>query len=263
MDWYQWELGLGRYGEEFPESFGLLDDLPHRFEIGPDTYGDWWDHDRLWGDNRDVVDDHFRNIWTGLPPKDHQGVEYTRGPHPMWPDTNGDGGCGSYIHINAPVRDAHRPAKLRMRRAFIWPSDGKRKSTWGRWKDLGSGKGPDIYVAPLSQRPTRNHWKNRMQDINLNEQGEIEAREDARRAMPWARRDPDEPYDFRTREFRKDKPGVWAEAVWPRYDADQFDNPLSYRCRHGDWYNTRWAPFGGVPLPQYNFHRNPRKGLGK
>jgi hypothetical protein len=263
MAWRHWHVGFNRHGHELPQQYGSLDGFPWRFDNDPDTYGDWWHIHRGWGDNRDCSDDHNRNRWTGLPPIDHQGREYSQGPYPWWPDTNGDGGPGFYYRRNIAVRDAHLPSKLRMRRAFIWPSDGKRKSTWGRWKDLASKKGPDIYVAPLSQRPTRNHWKNRMQDFNLNELGEIESREDASRAMPWANRYLDKPYDFRTRKFRRDRPGVWADAVWPRHDADQFDQPLSYRCRHDEWYNMRWAPFGGVPLPQYSFHRNSRKGIWK
>jgi hypothetical protein len=246
------------------ESFGLRDFPfnPHPFQ--PPTFGDWWDYARIPGDGRDLVDWHERNIWTGLPPDDHQGREYTAGSYP-WPDTDGDGGCGGYYHFNRPVRDGHLRPNQKSRRAFVWPSDGKRKSTWGRWKDIAMGTGPDIFVAPRSQRPTRNHWKNRMQDININEQGEIEAQEDASRAMPWAKRHKDKPYDFKTRTFRRDRPGVWAEAVWPRHEADQYDQPLSYRCRHGDWYNMTWAPFGGVPLPMYSYSRSrkDRKGLWK
>jgi hypothetical protein len=251
--------------EDRPDrAFGLHDFPwnPHAFQ--PPTFGDWWDYARLPSDDRNLWDSHERNGWTGLPPDDHQGREYTAGPYP-WPDTNGDSGCGGYNHINRPVHDEQLRSNQKSRRAFIWPSDGKRKGTWGRWKDFAMGTGPDIFVAPQNQRPTRNHWKNRMQDLNINEQGKIETREDASRAMPWARREKDRPYDFKARKFRRDRPGVWAEAVWPRYDADQYDQPLAYRCRHGDWYNMRWAPFGGVQLPMYSYNRSrkDRKGLWK
>jgi hypothetical protein len=264
---YPWEF---RRDEEF----GLFDndETFHPFGLGhpanpfpgnPLTFGDWWESWRDYGDNRDQEYRGLRHPGTGLPHPYEQGREY-QGGHDH-PDTNGDMGEGGRYHYNNPVRDRHK--KHKHRRAFIWPSDGKRKSTWGRWKDIMEGRGPDIFVGPLGTRPTRNHWKNRFQDVNPNEQGFEESPRDASRSMPWAKRNvaDHKAYDFRTRKYCRDNPYTWAEAVWPRRGADQHDFPLSYRCTHGDWSNMRWSPFGGIPLPGHSFPipRRNRRGLWK
>jgi hypothetical protein len=235
-----------------PHLRGVHDWVPWHVPYEPPTGLDlYWDHSDP-NDDSDIGNLHLRNDWTGLPPRDHQGFEYRWG---RWPDTNGDGGPGDYFHQNAPLAPGER-----RRKQFVWPSDGKRKSTWGRWKDLIDSKGPDIFVTNQGHRPTRNQWRNNYQDFD-----HLESPWEAQRAMPWAKRHSEKPYEFRTRRYRRERPGAWSDAVWPRHEADQFDQPLSYKCRHGDWYNMKWAPFGGVPLPGYSYHRRgrDRKGLWK
>lgn len=247
MDWRRgWDPRLPQHAD-----FGDVDFDPFDEPYNPPSYGDWWKGSHPFDDN-DRRDFHPRSGWTGLPPKKHQGVQYEIDD---WAATNGDQGPGHYYHINDHIPRRHNGKPPR--KAFVWPIDGKRKSTWGRWKDIGSSKGPDIFVTNLGNRPTRNHWKNRFQDWDPEND---ERWEDTLRAAPWARRSPAKHYNFYSRKYQWDKPGryTWSDAIWPRHDADQHDFPLSYRCKHDEWYNMRWAPFGGVPLPEQAFHR--RKG---
>ncbi|KAF2425240.1 hypothetical protein EJ08DRAFT_404064 [Tothia fuscella] len=241
-------------GRPNPWDLGWLDRDPWREPFHPPTYGDWWEG-RDDQDDRDEISWHDRNPWTGLPPRNHHGFEYEEVPFPL---TNGDGGTGEWIHENRRVpRHANGTSR---RKQFVWPSDGKRKGTWGRWKDLMEGKGPDIYVAGQNQRPSRDEWKNRIQDDFI-------FNDAVRPAHRFAKRAGDKHYDFRTRRYRRDYPDRvnWADAIWPRWDADQYDHPLAYRCEHGDWYNLSWAPFGGVRLPMYTTkrERKERRGLWK
>lgn len=136
----------------------------------------------------------------------------------------GDG----FAHFNAP--------SSRGRPQFVWPRDGKNGSTWGRWKDIFTGKGPDIFVTARGQRPTRARWANRptmdpfVPDDNVG-------------AMPFIHRR--DPYDFRRRRYRRDDKWTWIDARWDRNRLNRERNyPTAYRCRHGDWYQMYQHPHG-------------------
>lgn len=149
--------GLGQFPEGFPGDGGPLREVDGVWfrpnvhnHFNPPNYDDWMAtnpddfRDRNWPGN--AVEPH-----TGLPPPNHQGMEYTPGE---WRHTNGDGRRGNMLRWNEPrMRDPHGNER---RMQFVWPSDGKRKYTWGRWKDILSDKGPDIYVTKQGDRPSRN-----------------------------------------------------------------------------------------------------------
>lgn len=208
----------------------------------PPNYDDWLDH------NPDDYRDRKWPAWminplTGLPPRNLQGNEYTPG---RWRASNGSGGPGHLMRWNEkPLPHAHGKKR---RNAWVWPSDGKHKRSWGRWKDIIEGKGPDIFITKHGDRPSRNQWKNNFQDATPEDPG-FNTHID----MPWATRT--RPYDFRERRYRRPKgPNdiFWSDATWPSKAADHYKQPINYRCAHGDWFNMTWSPFGGVPMEGYN-----------
>jgi hypothetical protein len=232
------------------EDLGSFDLFGLGSEFHPPTYNDWWRYGGFY-DNRDLrygeAGGHVLET-TGLPPQDCQGFDYKNAGRWTGPSYTPEGlrDPGEYW-VNAP-----KPPGTR--KVFVWPSDGKRKSTWGRCKDILQNKGPDIFVATQGQRPIRDRWKNNDQDWYIND--------DFIGPMPWARRTPDKPYDFRTRKYRRPKKHTWSDAVWPAWDADNQEFPKSYRCRHGDWHNMAWAPFNGTQLPGHSYPARD-KGLWK
>ncbi|KAF2398534.1 hypothetical protein EJ06DRAFT_532268 [Trichodelitschia bisporula] len=136
---------------------------------------------------------------------------------------------------------------------FVWPRDGKRTSRLGRAKDLLQGRGPDIFISTHGDRPTRGRWTNRaLMDPFLFD--------NTNDPMPWAKRDPNEQYDFLTRRYRAPQRWTWSDAKWPLKDADRYMHPLAFRCEEGDWFQLRnMAPFPGHFLPGHNmpFMRRP------
>lgn len=208
----------------------------------PPNYDDWDEANPFDYRDRDWAAEDIDPL-TGLPPSDHQGVEYRPG-HARWANDNGHTPRG--VHVNMPVQP--HPFGKKRRLAWVWPSDGKRKHTWGRWKDLLEGTGPDIFVTKYGNRPSRNQWKNNFQDLTTDDPGW-----NTHVDMPWARRR--KPYDFRERTYRR-KGGVgdifWSDATWPRRGADHYKQPINYRCEHGRWFNMAWSTFGGVVLNGYN-----------
>lgn len=238
----RWPAGFPGDGGPLHAGDGLW--FPEVFHepFNPPDYNDWLRHnphdyrDRLYHPDDIELD-------TGLPPSHHQGRDYIPGP---WRYTNGSNGRGDILRWNEPPLPHPHGKKRRL--AFVWPSDGKRKHTWGRWKDILSSRGPDIFVTKHGDRPSRNQWRNNFMDWTPEDQG-FNTHID----VPWARRR--EPYDFRERRYRrKEHPGdiFWSDATWPRRGADHYKHPLNYRYGHGGWYNMTWAPFGGTVLEGYN-----------
>ncbi|KIV99807.1 uncharacterized protein PV09_08611 [Verruconis gallopava] len=236
----------------FPDESLWFPEVDHR-PFDPPNYHDYLRTNPL--DTRDLEwDASDIESETGLPPRHHQGVEYMPG---HWRDVNGTDipGSGAFVRWNEPP--ARHPHGKRRRLAFVWPSDGKRKRTWGRWKDIFASKGPDIFVSKLGDRPSRNQWRNKHLDFTPEDPG-FNTHVD----LPWAKRR--KPYDFRERKYRnKRNPGdvVWRDATWPRRGADHYEQPLNFRCEHGRWFNMRWAPFGGTVLEGYNGYPPRYRGI--
>ena len=240
----RWPDGAPGDGGPWHPQDGLWYPERNHVPFNPPDYYDWLDHDpfdfrdRNW-DSRQI------DPLTGLPPKHLQGHEYVPGE---WRRTNGAERPGNTLRWNIPLPPHPHGKKRRL--AWVWPSDGKRKHTWGRWKDVASGEGPDIFVTRHGNRPSRNQWRNKFLDFTPEDPGF-----NTHRDMPWAKRPEKEAYDFRERVYRKKKgPGdiFWTDATWPSRGADYYKRPLNFRCERGDWFNLSWAPFGGVVLDEYN-----------
>jgi hypothetical protein len=133
-------------------------------------------------------------------------MEYQPVAHPFYQ--------GRWRNLNRQNNDPN--PHLRGRRgnlAFVWPRDGKRNTTFGRFKDILSNKGPDIFVMKNGARPLKTSWTNR----RFTDWDDPDAWlvDDTRKPF-WcgAKRGPDMSYDFRTRRYRKTDRFTWTDAFW-------------------------------------------------
>lgn len=109
------------------------------------------------------------------------------------------------------------PSQARM--GWIWPKDPRpgNPNHWPRrWRifDVLTNKGPDIYVGRIKSRgnvgpskepkpgPTEGKWSRWSY--------EEEGAEPEYLPFPWARRDPRERYDYRTRTYQIPDRGTWS-----------------------------------------------------
>lgn len=160
------------------------------------------------------------------------------GPVPPWP----------------PRRRAHTWREDKNRK-IVWPKDKKQKGahSWSRWKDMLTGKGPDMWISRRDSfgphRPIWSGWKSpywmpRIWD-NL---GYPYRRDNELEPLPWAKRPAWEKYDFRARKYQRPREGTWSDVKW---NADaRF--PLYWQNRHGKqvvdpdfddgWFNLGLAP---------------------
>lgn len=245
----RWPAGFPGDDGPLPVGQGIWFPEANHIPFNPPDYIDWLDHNPWDWRDRDYSPSDIEP-GTGLPPRQYQGVEYVPDE---WRHTNGNGvpGSGHTLRYNEPA--VPHPHGKHRRMAYVWPSDGKRKYTWGRWKDILSSKGPDVFVSKLGDRPSRNQWRNKHMDTTPEDPGH-----NTHVDMCWAKRR--KPYDFRSRSYKWSRPGhiVWRDATWPRRGPDHYKQPLNYKCEHGRWYNMNWSPFGGVVLEGHN-GRAPRR----
>ncbi|EME41844.1 hypothetical protein DOTSEDRAFT_135635 [Dothistroma septosporum NZE10] len=153
------------------------------------------------------------------------------------------------------------------------PVDGARRGTLGRIKDGLTGEGPDVFVVMNGDRrtlhrdmPKRGHWSH----WDENGLGWLNRDPDWRGAAedmdwlppgnlgstPWARRERDEVYNFRTRRYSEIQPGYkwgfWSDAHWPHGHRGKWSLPTCWRDWDGHWNTTvdgsagRWP--GGRPV---------------
>lgn len=153
----------------------------------------------------------------------------------------------------------------RGRCAFIWPKDGKRTSTAGRWADILTGRGPDIHVAKHRgyldghnlgwDAPRRSQWS---RWANLDP---FLMRNATREPMPWARRGDTTKYDFRTRRWGRCHDGMWSDVVWPAGARTRDQTPVAFNAVDGlswqpamhPWNGYDIMPFPGNPFPHHFF----------
>ena len=150
--------------------------------------------------------------------------------------------------------------------AFIWPRD-QGQGSWRRWKDLATGKGPDMFIASNPNRPpgasdgptrrrwtgfpeAESNWRNKMLDAN-NHHG----------STPWASQRNDRPYyDFAARRYRR-RPhdGMWTDVK--RYPGAPNNMPASIETFP---YMNEWIaihPWGNhMAMDPRNFGQNYTNG---
>ncbi|CAF9925964.1 MAG: hypothetical protein ALECFALPRED_003262 [Alectoria fallacina] len=109
---------------------------------------------------------------------------------------------------------------------FVWPND-KHRGIWGRWKDIFTNKGPDIFIAEQNtrqpERPIWSNWKTRgyqhpdSDNIRWDNSGKpFRQDEEFVGVFDFQRRDPDTKYDFATRRYRRPNDNVWSGVEWSR-----------------------------------------------
>ena len=125
---------------------------------------------------------------------------------------------------------------------FVWPND-KPRGRWGRWKDILTNKGPDIFIAEQNTRepelpiwcnwktPGHQHpddheprWGNRGRPFNQDQEYVG--------VFDFQRRDPDMKYDFATRRYCRPHDNVWTGIIRSRSNPNY---PIWIRDVHGYW----------------------------
>lgn len=126
---------------------------------------------------------------------------------------------------------------------FVWPKD-KPRGTWGRWKDIFTNKGPDIFIAeqntPEPERPIWSNWKTRghqhPDDRSPrwdNDGKPFRQDQEFVGVFDFQRRDPDMKYDFATRRYRRPNNNVWSNIRWSRSEPRC---PSEFRDAYGIWH---------------------------
>ncbi|KAL4787067.1 hypothetical protein BJX76DRAFT_354479 [Aspergillus varians] len=163
---------------------------------------------------------------------------------------------------------------------YIWPKDPqpgnpRRWSRWKRFTDVLTGKGPDMYVGRIGPRTDQHHhreynsdqhtevvpysgareqrsrtgwwlWeKDHLRDcriLHCTECYRIREKEKRDNILRWARRRPEERYDFRTRRYQVPDEGTWSAVVY--CDERQHRVPRRYWDRYGREYPAEvWHDF--------------------
>jgi hypothetical protein len=157
-------------------------------------------------------------------------------------------------------QDGRKLRNVKASKAFIWPKDGKRGSTWGRMKDVLQNKGPDIFVAfgarptdCVSNRPPRAQWSGHS---HLDDRG-MTFSFNSKKFAPFARaglgsRSHGVRYDFATRKYTTPYRGMWSDAIWQQepHKKDKWHKyPEALRTVDGHWWqDARQLPqFRGGP----------------
>lgn len=160
---------------------------------------------------------------------------------------------------------------FRSKKYWVRPIDGARHGALGRLKDALTGEGPDVFVVANGDRrtfmrdvPSRNHWSG-WDKTGLRWVGDANwrgASEDmdwypkTNYHAPWARREKDQVYNFRTREYDdlkgSNRLGFWSDAHYSQGQRGKYSIPTAWRMWDGKWHTTvdpsagRWP--GGRPL---------------
>ena len=117
---------------------------------------------------------------------------------------------------------------------LVWPRDQGPGGRWSRFKDVCSGKGPDIFVTSQRSRgPHRVEWSN-WSSQQLQKDGCYSGSMLDNLACPcrryhqldapfWARRSPEQAYDFKSRRYCKPRYEDWE---YVRRDHQNHRDPI-------------------------------------
>lgn len=164
------------------------------------------------------------------------------------------------------------------KRQVVWPRDKKQKGahSWSRWKDVVTGKGPDMWISGRESygphRPVWSGWQSPHYAVRIwDNLGYPYRRDDELEPLPWAKRPSWEKYDFNARKYQRPQLGTWSDVKWdkdgrfalyhqnrhghpyvdPEVDGGDFNagfarNPFEYKWYSPlwDWDRDRW----GLPI---------------
>jgi hypothetical protein len=160
------------------------------------------------------------------------------------------------------MQDGRKLRNVKATNALVWPKDGRRSTTWGRFKDILQNKGPDMYLTInadkhdyMHNRPTRARWAGH---TNIDDRAlENSWTFNSRKYAPWvgktmlSGRRSDLNYDFRTRKYQVENAFTWTDATWhpePRKNKRNLNSypylyPEAVRDIYGEWYqNYNYMP---------------------
>ncbi|KAJ4305221.1 hypothetical protein N0V90_000752 [Kalmusia sp. IMI 367209] len=144
---------------------------------------------------------------------------------------------GIWFQDGVPISVKRKDKKY----AIVWPKDGKNGNKWGRFKDVVSGKGPDMFVTVgahemdyMCHRPRKPRWAghtdldDRGPDCFVGNVPGVESREQRDRA-----------YDFQSRKYHYRFPGMWTDALWAGSPNSKEIIPDSFKDWTGQWWNRQ------------------------
>lgn len=164
-----------------------------------------------------------------------------------------------------PARHRSHTWRHDKKKQIVWPRDKKQKGAHdsSRWKDVLTGKGPDMWISGRDSdgphRPVWTGWQSppwprhgqRWDNLGYNYR-----RDDEMVPLPWARRPRWERYDFKERRYRMPRAGTWSDVKWNNdarfelYYRDRFGNEVINTEFDDGLSDTWWSenPF------RYNHH---------
>lgn len=146
----------------------------------------------------------------------------------------------NYPGLFPPIPPQAAPGSKR-KMQVVWPRDKNQKGahTWGRFRDVLSGKGPDMWVKGKGDiGPTRPEWSR----WDMGSKGGIwhnlgywDTRD--RQIPPWRPGMDDEQklYNFNTRKYEVPHDNTWSDVKWDRNGR----KPIYIRDR---WARHHWPP---------------------
>lgn len=151
--------------------------------------------------------------------------------------------------------------------AWVWPRDkgrlNKPLTSWRRWKDVFTNKGPDIWVGREGKlEPNRPLWSNWMdEDAYGFGFDNLLYRDNRDHPLYRTRLDPNRKYDFKKRKYGPPKAGVWSDVKWDRerhpktalYCRDHIGRPYKMDDVHNP---QRYNPFEYDPDQQLSPYWN-------
>ena len=137
-----------------------------------------------------------------------------------------------YHRIGDTIGEASIWTTSRRKKQWIWPKD-KHQSSFGRFKDVLTGKGPDIFVQRQGDaglhRSVWSGWNRHGLDSNWDRHGQFKTSPhsvlprhgESCNAMPLfdsasRRHREGQVYDFRKRKYGRAGPRVWSDVRWSR-----------------------------------------------
>ena len=147
-------------------------------------------------------------------------------------------------HGHGWYQGGHRRHRVKPHYHFVWPKDGKRNGTLGRFKDILKNQGPDIHVTVgadknehMFHRPRKSRWASWTHLDDRGPDGSLPAPFWVQPFRPSAKS-----YDFLTRKYQKRSAYSLSDALWPPGAGDRYPFPQAYRNVFGEWSQADYLP---------------------
>lgn len=133
-----------------------------------------------------------------------------------------------------PIPPRYKPGNGKMQ--IVWPRDKRQKGahTWGRFRDVLSRRGPDMWVNRKGDigptRPEWSRWDTGPKGGLWHNLGYWDTRD--KQIPPWrlGMDAEQKQYDFKTRKYELPHPNTWSDVKWDR----KGEYPVYVRDRWGE-----------------------------